>query len=193
VVDAAMTEGASYLGSMTRTFAARGGWTDEREANMLDGGCPNYRCYETSDGKWLAVGALEPQFWATLLGALGLDVDGTPSPYNPDDWAACAKVLGDTFRTRTRDEWAAVFAPLDACVAPVLTLAEALEHPHNVARGSFTDVGGAPMPRPAPRFSATPGAPGPLTEVGGATADLLAEAGFGEEELAGLRAAGAIA
>jgi alpha-methylacyl-CoA racemase len=192
VVDAAMTEGASYLGSMTRTFMSRGGWKDERETNMLDGGAPNYRCYECADGKWLAVGAIEPQFWAALLGALELDEASTPSPYAPQDWADCKKVLGETFRTKTRDEWAAVFAPLDACVAPVLTLAEALEHPHNVARGSFMTVGGAPMPAPAPQFSRTPGAAGPIPEVGSSTAELLTELGYGESEQNDLRSAGAI-
>jgi alpha-methylacyl-CoA racemase len=192
VVDAAMTEGASYLGSMTRTFVSRGGWKDEREANMLDGGAPNYRCYETADGKWLAVGPIEPQFWSALVRTLGLDEATTPTPYAPDDWDACKKVLGDAFRTKTRDEWADIFAPLDACVAPVLTLAEALEHPHNVARGSFVDVDGAPMPAPAPRFSATPGAAAGLTEIGAATSELLTELGYHEPELAELRAAGAI-
>jgi alpha-methylacyl-CoA racemase len=193
VVDAAMTEGASYLGSMTRTFVARGGWKDEREANMLDGGSPNYRCYETADGKWVAVGALEPQFWSALVTALGLDPASTPTPYSIDDWDACRKVLADTFRTKPRDEWAAIFAPLDACVAPVLTLDEALRHPHNVARGSFVEVDGAPMPGPAPRFSKTPGTVGPVTAVGGATAELLGELGYSDAELGELRAAGAIA
>jgi alpha-methylacyl-CoA racemase len=193
VIDAAMTEGASYLGSMTRTFMARGGWKDERAANMLDGGAPNYRCYETADGKWLAVGPLEAQFWGALLGALGLDPATTPSPYNLEEWDACAKVLSDTFRTKTRDEWAEIFAPLDACVAPVLTLAEAVHHPHNVERNSFADVAGTPMPAPAPKFSATPGAAGPISEVGGATADLLAELGYTAAQVEQLRSAGAIA
>jgi alpha-methylacyl-CoA racemase len=193
VLDAAMTEGASYLGSMTRTFVSRGGWKDEREANMLDGGSPNYRCYETADGKWVAVGALEVQFWSALVAALGLDEAKTPTPYNPADWDACAKVLSDTFRSRTRDEWAEIFAPLDACVAPVLSLEEALQHPHNVERGSFVDVGGAPMPGPAPRFSKTPAAAGAIGEVGSATASLLAEAGYADAELDELRAAGVIA
>jgi alpha-methylacyl-CoA racemase len=192
VVDAAMTEGASYLGSMTRTFVSRGGWKDEREANMLDGGAPNYRCYETADGKWVAVGALEAQFWSTLLATLGLDEATTPTPYAPEDWDACKTVLGDVFRTRTRDEWAEIFAPLDACVAPVLTLAEALDHPHNVARGSFIDVDGAPMPAPAPRFSATPATAGPLTEIGATSGALLAELGFSEQEVAELRSSGAV-
>ena len=192
VIDAAMTEGASYLGSMTRTFVSRGGWQDVREANMLDGGSPNYRCYETADGKWVAVGPLEPQFWSALVAGLGLDEATTPTPYAPDDWAACKKVLAETFRTRTRDEWAATFEGLDGCVAPVLTIEEALHHPHNVARGSFVDVAGAPMPGPAPRFSATPGAVGPVPEFGADTADVLAELGYSADDVAELRAAGAI-
>jgi alpha-methylacyl-CoA racemase len=193
VIDAAMTEGASYLGSMTRTFVSRGGWKDERAANMLDGGAPNYRCYETADGKWVAVGALEAQFWSALVNGLGLDEASTPSPYNLADWDACAKVLSDTFRAKTRDEWAAIFAPLDACVAPVLTLEEALTHPHNVERGSFVDVGGAPMPGPAPRFSRTPPAAGPVTPVGAATAELLAEVGYPADHVDALRDSNVIA
>ena len=192
VIDAAMTEGASYLGSMTRTFVSRGGWQDVREANMLDGGAPNYRCYETADGKWVAVGPLEPQFWSALVAGLGLDETTTPTPYVPDDRAACRKVLAETFRTRTRDEWAATFEGLDGCVAPVLTLEEALHHPHNVARGSFVDVDGAPMPGPAPRFSATPAAVGAVPEVGADTAAVLAELGYPPAEIEELRATGAI-
>jgi alpha-methylacyl-CoA racemase len=192
VVDTAMTEGAGYLGSMTRTFVSRGGWKDEREANMLDGGSPNYRCYETSDGKWVAVGALEPQFWAALVATLGLDEATTPTPYVPDDWDACRKVLADAFRSKTRDEWAELFAPLDACVAPVLTLEEALHHPHNVARGSYVDVGGAPMPGPAPKFSVTQGTPGAVPEIDGDTQAVLAELGYSPAELDALREAGAI-
>jgi alpha-methylacyl-CoA racemase len=192
VVDAAMTDGAAYLGSMTRAFVSRGTWRDEREANMIDGGSPNYRCYETADGKWLAVGALEPQFWSTLLRTLGFDEASTPTPYAPDDWNACRKLLTDTFRMKTRDEWAQLFAPLDACVAPVLTLEEALAHPHNIARGTFVEVDGAPMPGPAPRFSRTQGSVGAVSEIGSGTAELLAEAGYTAAELEDLRAAGAI-
>jgi alpha-methylacyl-CoA racemase len=193
VVDAAMTEGAGYLGSMTRTFVSRGGWKDERESNMLDGGSPNYRCYETADGKWVAVGALEPQFWTALVTTLGLDEAATPTPYVPEDWAACRKVLADAFRTKTRDEWGEIFAPLDACVAPVLTLEEALHHPHNVARHSFVDVAGAPMPAPAPRFSVTSTAAGTVADIDADTSDVLAELGYGADDLAALRESGAIA
>lgn len=193
VVDAAMTEGAGYLGSMTRTFAAAGGWVDERGSNMLDGGAANYRCYETSDGRWVAVGALEPQFWSTLLAKLGLDEASTPSPYSPADRERCTAVLAAAFRTRTRDEWTEVFESTDACVAPVLTLAESIEHPHGVARESFTRVGEAIMPAPAPRFSVTPGAAGTVPATGADTAGLLTELGYDDARVAELRAGGAVA
>ncbi len=193
VIDAAMTEGAAYLGSMTRTFLASGGWKDERAANMLDGGAPNYRCYECADGRYVAVGALEPQFWAALVTGLGLDPETVASPYDPAQWEACEKTLGEAFRARTRDEWAELFAGTDACVAPVLTLTEAPEHPHNVARGSYVRVGEATLAGPAPKFSATPGQTPGLTTIGGDSAALLAEAGYTEAELGELRAAGTIA
>jgi alpha-methylacyl-CoA racemase len=192
VVDAAMVDGASYLGSMTRVFQGQGGWREEREANLLDGGAPNYRCYATADGKWVAVGALEPQFWAVLVETLGLDPATTPSPYDPAQQSACRALLESTFATRTRDEWAATFESLDACVAPVLTLAEAKQHPHNVARAGFVDVDGLGVPAPAPRFSRTPGATGPVPAPGADTAALLADAGYDEAAVARLRADGVI-
>jgi alpha-methylacyl-CoA racemase len=191
VVDAAMTEGAAYLGSMTRTFFAMGGWTDERAANMLDGGAPNYRCYECADGKWVAVGALEPQFWAALAATLG--VADVPSPYDPAQWAVCTEVLSTAFKTKTRDEWAGIFAPLDACVAPVLTLAEAPGHPHNVARRSYTQVGPATLAGAAPKFSATQGGAAELTELGHDTAAVLAELGYDDAQVAALHESGTIA
>jgi alpha-methylacyl-CoA racemase len=193
VVDAAMTEGAGYLGSMTRTFLSLGGWSEEREANMLDGGAPNYRCYECADGKFVAVGALEPQFWAALVEGLGRDVESTPSPYDRAQWDACRALLTEVFATRTRDEWAALFEPLDACVAPVLTLEEAPKHPHNVARDSYGQVAEAVLARPAPKFSATPGAFTQLTKIGADTEELLAEAGYTDAEAAALRAAEVVA
>jgi alpha-methylacyl-CoA racemase len=188
VVDAAMTEGAGYLGSMTRTLQSAGGWKDERGANMLDGGAPNYRCYECADGRYVAVGALEAQFWAVLVQGLGLEASAVPSPYDPAQWDACEALLSATFKTKTRDEWTEIYAPLDACVAPVLTLDEAPRHPHNVARGTYTQVGEATMAGPAPKFSVTRGGAPGLTTVGADSAALLAEAGYSEDELAGLRA-----
>jgi alpha-methylacyl-CoA racemase len=193
VVDAAMTEGAGYLGSMTRTFFNLGGWKDEREANMLDGGAPNYRCYECADGKFVAIGALEPQFWAALVHAIEREVSSTPSPYDPDQWDACRELLIGVFREKTRDEWAAIFAPLDACVAPVLTLDEAPQHPHAVARGSYGRVADAVLAEPAPRFSATPGELTALTEIGAETDAVLAEIGYSDAEVAELRAAAVVA
>ncbi len=184
VIDAAMTDGAAYLATMTRTMLAAGSWKDEREANLLDGGSPNYRCYACSDGRFVAVGALEPQFWAALCAAIGQDAATAPSPYDPAQTTEC--------QAKTRDEWAAVFEPLDACVAPVLTLHEAHAHPHNVARGTFQQIGGAPMPAPAPRFSVTQGQPGELTESGADTAQLLTDAGYTADEITGLRDGGVV-
>jgi alpha-methylacyl-CoA racemase len=192
VVDAAMVDGASYLGSMTRTFRGLGAWRDEPEANLLDGGSPNYRCYTCADGRYVAVGAIEPQFWAALCMAIGQDPATAPSPYDPAQFAACGELLEKTFAGRSRDEWAELFAPLDACVAPVLTLDEALSHPHNAARGTFVKVGDVDMPGPAPRFSATPGHVGGLTTSGADTEVLLREAGYDQTELDALRAASVI-
>jgi alpha-methylacyl-CoA racemase len=191
VIDVAMTEGAAYLGSMTRTFFGAGAWVDERAANLLDGGAPNYRCYECSDGRYVAVGALEPKFWSALVTTLGLS--DVPSPYERAQWAACIDLLAATFRQRTRDDWAEVFASTDACVAPVLTLDEAPSHPHNASRSTYAEVGGATLATPVPRFSGTPGGPGPITPPGAETGSLLAELGYSSAEMAELRSAGAIA
>lgn len=191
VVDVAMTEGAAYLGSMTRTLFSTGGWTDQRASNLLDGGAPNYRCYECGDGKWVAVGALEPQFWAALVSTLGLV--NPPSPYEPAQWPGCAAALSAAFKQKTRDEWAAIFSPLDACVAPVLTLAEAPTHPHNVARRSYTKVADATVADAAPKFSATPGTTGPLTAPGADTEAILQELGYGQSQRDALRDSGTIA
>ena len=138
------------------------------------------------------MGALEPQFWAALCTAIGQDAATAPSPYDAAQHDACTAMLEATFATRTRDEWAAVFEPLDACVAPVLTLAEALDHPHNVARGTYVQVAGTDVPGPAPRFSATPGRAGEPVEVGRDTVTLLEQAGYTADEIDALRAAAVI-
>jgi alpha-methylacyl-CoA racemase len=190
VVDAAMTEGAAYLGTITRSLFAAGGWQDRRGANRLDGGAPNYRCYACADGRFVAVGALEPKFWQVVVQTLGLESPG--SPYDQRDWPALTKTLADTFATKTRDEWAEVFAPLDGCVAPVLTLAEAPGHPHNVARGSFVDVAGAAVAAPAPRFSGTTTTAAAPSERRADTADVLAGLGYDAAGVAELRESGAI-
>jgi len=186
VLDGAMFEGAAYLGTMTRTFAGIGLWSDERGTNLLDGGYPNYRCYETSDEKWVGVGPLEGQFWKALCQTLGTTPQDAPNPNDPAEHDACTAWLTEVFRTRTRDEWAALFAPLDACVAPVLTLDEAPGHPHAVARGSYVNLEGITVAAPAPRFSKTPAA---IPAVGDPALDgptILAELGYPAETVADL-------
>lgn len=190
VVDAAMVDGSALLAAMFHGMRAAGLWSDQRGTNLLDTGAPFYDCYETADGQFMAVGALEPQFFMGLLGGLGLDPAGLPMQYDPSGWPVLRERLAEGFRTRTRDEWTEVFSAIDACVAPVLTMEEALRHPHNVRRGTFVEVGGIPQPAPAPRFSRTPAAaPAPPAAAGQHTDEILAECGFTAEEVAALRAA----
>ncbi|MFC9493671.1 CaiB/BaiF CoA transferase family protein [Streptomyces sp. NPDC056982] len=155
VVDAAIVDGASHLASMIHGMLAAGGWQDRRGSNLLDGGCPFYGTYETSDGKYMAVGALEQQFYDEFIALLG--IDGTaPARKDLARWGELRDAVAARFKSRTREEWTAVFEGSDACVAPVLSLREAPGHPHLAARGTFTDHGGITQPAPAPRFSATP-------------------------------------
>jgi alpha-methylacyl-CoA racemase len=177
---------------MTRSMFAAGTWQDRREANLLDGGAPNYRCYACSDGRYVAVGALEPRFWQVLVETLGLDPARTASPHDRREWPALTELLGAIFATKSRDDWAAIFAPLDACVAPVLSLAEAPAHPHNAGRDSYIEVGGATVAAPAPRFSDTPATAGEPVARGADTEALLAELGYDEAGVAALRESGAI-
>jgi alpha-methylacyl-CoA racemase len=189
VVDAAMVDAAPYLATMVRAMYGHGMWTDQRAANLFDGGAPHYRCYRCSDGRFVAVGALEPKFWTILLTTLGLDPQSVPSPYQQANWPELAALLEPIFASRTRDEWAAVFEPLDACLAPVLTLAEAPEHPHNAQRGSYQTVAGAVVAVATPRFSDRPSEQ--LSDVGRPGADtdaLLTELGYSPERVTQLRA-----
>jgi alpha-methylacyl-CoA racemase len=160
VVDAAMVDGAASLTTMVYTMLGTGFWTDRRRANLLDGGAPFYDTYECADGKHVAVGALEPQFYAELLAGLGL-TGALPGAGQLDvsAWPAHREAFAAVFKTRTRDEWAEHFAATDACVAPVLSLTEAPHHPHNVARGTFVELDGVVQPAAAPRFSRTPARP----------------------------------
>ncbi|MEQ9663213.1 MAG: CaiB/BaiF CoA-transferase family protein [Parasphingopyxis sp.] len=155
VVDAAMTDGAAILMSMFYAFHDVGTWKAERESNLLDGGMPFYRCYETADGKYMAVGCLEPQFYAEFLDKLELNADDFPQ-HDPANWPKQAEAFGAKFKSRSRDEWAAHFEGSDACVAAVLDISEAPKHPHNVARKTFDEHDGVLHPMPAPRFSETP-------------------------------------
>ncbi|MEI5519385.1 CaiB/BaiF CoA-transferase family protein [Streptomyces brasiliscabiei] len=154
-VDAAIVDGAAHLSAMLHGMLAAGGWQDRRAANLLDGGCPFYGTYETADGRYMAVGALEQQFYEEFVDLLGIK-DRAPARKDTAAWGALRETVEARFRTRTRDEWTAVFEGSDACVAPVLTLREAPHHAHLAARGTFTDFGGITQPAPAPRFSATP-------------------------------------
>jgi len=192
VVDAAMVDGAAHLFTMVHGLLGAGAWRDEREANLLDGGAPFYAVYECADGGFVAVGALEPPFWAQLVAGLG--VEGLGEQYDTATWPTQREAFTAAFRTRTRDEWAAHFEATDACVAPVLSLAEAPHHPHLAARRTFVaDAHGHPVPRTGPRLSATPALePGPEPAPGADTTACLLARGFTEAEVIELVASGAV-
>ncbi|HEY3685080.1 MAG TPA: CaiB/BaiF CoA-transferase family protein [Streptosporangiaceae bacterium] len=195
VVDAAMTDGSALLTAMMHGRMAAGRWTPDREANILDGAAPFYTTYTCADGRYIAVGAIEPQFTAELLDGLGVAADDPDRAvwYDQAAWPRLRDRVAAIFATRSRDEWAAVFAGSDACVAPVLSLAEAPVHPHNAARGTFVTQDGVVQPAAAPRFSATPGAPGgPPRAPGQDTDAVLADHGFTAAEVAGLRGASVV-
>ncbi len=158
VVDAAMVDGASVLVQMMWGFLAQGMWRDEREANMLDGSAPFYDTYTCADGRHVAVGAIEPQFYAALLAGLELTDSDVPDRADQSAWPALKQRFADVFATRTRDEWAKVFDGTDACVTPVLAFGEVAAHPHLAARATIIERGGVPQAAPAPRFSRTPSA-----------------------------------
>jgi alpha-methylacyl-CoA racemase len=154
VVDAAIVDGTAHLNSMTLAFLAGGLLREQRASNLLDGGAPFYDLYETADAKHLAVGALEPQFYAELLAGLGI-ADVVPDRDDPANHPELRQVIADAVRRRTQAEWVEVFDGTDACVAPVLPLTEAFHHPHLAARGTYVERDGVTEPAPAPRFSRT--------------------------------------
>ena len=194
VVDAAMVDGAAALMAIIYGAHAAGWWRDERMANMLDGGAHFYDCYETKDGRYVSIGSIEPQFYAELLEKLGLAGEELPRQMDRAAWPGLKKRMAEIFRTRTRDEWCALLEGSDVCFAPVLSLAEAPDHVHVRARGTFVEVDGVRQPGPAPRFSRTPGrVERPPAHAGEHTDAVLAEWGFDAEELGKLREAGAIA
>jgi alpha-methylacyl-CoA racemase len=194
VVDAAMVDGAAALMTVFHGAQQSGFWKDERGTNMLDGGAPYYDVYETSDGRHVAIGAIEPQFYAELLAKTGLDAEALPDQNDPTGWPVLRERLTALFRTRTRDEWCDLLDGSDACFAPVLTMAEARAHPHARARSSFVEVAGVAQPRPAPRFSRTDSEIQRPPAAGGADTDeVLRDWGFDASELAALRDAKAIA
>jgi alpha-methylacyl-CoA racemase len=188
-----MVDGSALLNSFFYGLISGGAWHEERGSNLLDGGAPFYDTYETADGGHVAVGALEPQFYAELLAGLGLADAGLPSQYDRAGWPVLRERFTAAFKQRTRDEWTAAFSGSDACVAPVLTAGEAPAHPHCAARGTFTTIGGLVQPAPAPRFSRTPNAdPPPPPKPGSDTAEVLAGLGLTGERIAALRAAGTV-
>lgn len=180
VVDAAIVDGAASLMAMPYAFLGAGLWQDQRGSNLLDTGAPFYDVYETSDGGWMAVGPLEPQFYAELVQLLGIaDDPGLPGQFDLRAWPELRRRFADVFARRTRDEWTEIFTPSDACVAPVLSLREAPDHPHLAARGTYIERDGRIEPAPAPRFDRTParlgdGPPRPGTH----SRDVAAELGL---------------
>lgn len=195
VIDCAMTEGAALLTTMTWGLMAQDFWRDERGVNFIDTGSHFYNVYETSDGKWVSIGAIEPQFYALLRAKLGLDGEKRfDAQMNPAGWSALKTELAAIFKTRTRDEWTELLEGTDVCFGPVLGLYEAAQHPHNKARGAFVEAGGVIQPAPAPRFSASAErAPGMAAKIGADGDAILRELGRSQEDVARLREAGVIA
>jgi alpha-methylacyl-CoA racemase len=194
VVDASIVDGTASLMTMLLAMRQMGAWPGGRGENLLDGGAPFYDCYETRDGRHIAVAALESRFYAELLDRLGLKDAALPHRHDRGGWSALRERFAESFRTRTRDEWCRILEGTDACFAPVLGLDECAAHPHNLARGVFVTVEGVVNPAPAPRFSRTPGRLGrPPPAPGADTLAALADWGFSPAELAALREAGAVA
>jgi len=191
VVDASMVEGASLLASMFHGFLAAGQWSDVRGSNVLDTRAPWYDVYETSDGQYVAIGAIEEKFYRELLSRLALDPASLPGQHERARWPELKAIFSRTFKSRTRAQWCEAFEGSDACFAPVLSWSEAREHPHNASRGAYVEVAGVKQPAPAPRFSRTasevPGVP-PERGQGGACA--LADWGFTAQDIDRLKSRG---
>ena len=194
VVDASMVDGAALLTTALHGLRNIGLWSRPRGENMLDGGAPFYDTYETADGRYVAVGAIEERFWTDLIKVLDLDPDDVAGRLDPTQWPAVREKLAAVIRTRTRDEWEKLAAGTDACLTPVLTPTEAPAHPHNVARQTFVDVDGQPQPAPAPKFDRTPTqTPTAPHEPRSDTTEVLGELGLSSEEIEALRADGVVA
>jgi alpha-methylacyl-CoA racemase len=193
VVDAAMVDGSALLTSFIYGMRASGSWHDRRGSNLLDGGAPFYDTYATADGDYVAVGALEPQFYAALLEGLGLTEADLPDQHDRTGWPVLRKRFAEVFASRTKADWEQVFAGTDACVSPVLSIAEAPAHPHALARNAFVDVSGVTQPAPAPRFGRTAAAEPKAPPRPGADSDaVLAELGLTPADVADLRARGVV-
>ena len=195
VVDAAMTDGSALLMNGLYAGMQSGGWKAERGSNMLDGGAHFYGSYETSDGKHVSIGSIEPQFYALLLEKLGLTNDSTmPKQMSRADWPRLQERFATIFRGKTRAEWDAIMLGSDICYAPILPFADAVQHPHNVERGTFVAVNGITQAAPAPRFSRTPPTVPPAAAAPGEhTESVLRGAGFDAVRIAQLKSSGAVA
>jgi alpha-methylacyl-CoA racemase len=193
VVDCSMSEGAASLMAIFYGAVAAGTWNTQRMSNMLDGAAPYYDTYQCADGRWIAIGAGEPQFYRLLRDLLGLDDPEFDHQNDPGHWPALKAKLAAVFRGQTRAQWCALLEGTDACFAPVLDMREAPRHPHNVARQAFVDVDGVVQPAPAPRFSLTPGAiqRGPPA-IGEHSESALTDWGVSAAEIAALRRCGAL-
>ncbi|MGB3438924.1 MAG: CaiB/BaiF CoA-transferase family protein [Actinophytocola sp.] len=194
VVDASMVEGSALLTTGMHGLKNIGMWSRGRGQNMLDGGAPFYDTYETSDGKYVAVGAIEERFWGDLVKVLEVDPESVAGRLDPEQWPQVREVLAAAIKARTRDEWTAGAEGTDACLTPVLDPAEASTHPHNVARGSFVSLDGHLQPSPAPKFSRTAAAtPRPPVEPRSSTTEVLTHLGYELSEIDRLRTNGVIA
>lgn len=193
VVDGSVLDSAALTTLIMRDMAAAGRWRDQTGENLLDSGADYYEVYECADGRYISVGALEPQFYAELMQKLGVDPGELPDRFDRDAWPERKAKMAALFRTRPRDAWAALFEGSDACVAPVLSLAETPQHPHNASRGTFFERGGAWEPAPAPRFSRTPPeTPSLPTQPGQDSRALLLEHGYSQGEAEALFEEGAV-
>ena len=193
IVDASMVEGSAALMHMMYALSARGLWTESRGRNLLDGGAHFYGTYETADAKFIAIGAIEPQFYRRLIELAGLNAEEFAPQMDRARWPALRERLATVIKGRTRDEWCALMEGSDACLSPVLSLREAPQHAHNVARGTFFESAGVTQPAPTPRFTRTrAGFPPPPRPLGSDTASVLKAVGYSDEEIRALRERGAI-
>lgn len=194
VVDAAMVDGSAALMAMFFTMKAAGAFNDaERASNLLDGGAHFYGTYETADGKYISLGSIEPQFYALLLEKAGLDTEEFSAQMDQSRWDGYKEKLTEVFKTKTRDEWCEIMEGSDVCFAPVLSLSEVADHPHNKARNSYIELGGVLQPAPAPRFSRTSAAVQNEPRMPGEdTLTVLAEAGFDQAAIDELVNSGAV-
>ncbi len=183
-VDVCMSEGAAYLAAGNFASLAAGVWSDQREDNLLDGGAPFYRTYQTKDDRWVSIGPIEAKFYRIVIEKLGLEGESLPDQFDKPNWPELHDRFESVFKTRTQAEWCKVFEGTDACFAPVISFGEAAEHHHNKARSSFVEIDGVVQPAPTPKFSRTPAAtPDGIPGIGDDTESGLKDWGFSDKEV----------